>query len=180
VSARKIVFVEETIRSEMGEAAARPVTRAAGIAVFANPLAGRFVTDLAPLFALARELGEQLAPEAVRRLAGPPVSYGKAALVGTHGDFEHGGAILHPTLGAPMRAATGGGKALIPSNVKIAAPGTAVDVPLGHKDEPWSFDHFDSWTLAVGDAPRPDELVLICAFADGGRINPRVGDRPLP
>jgi hypothetical protein len=28
-----------------------------------------------------------------------------------------------------------------PSNVKIGAAGTMIDVPLGHKDEAWSFDH---------------------------------------
>ncbi|NBC96512.1 MAG: amino acid synthesis family protein [Deinococcus-Thermus bacterium] len=180
MSARKIVFVEETATGELGETAARPVTRVAGIAIFTNPLAGAYHTDLEPLFALARRFGEELAPAAVRRLEGPPVSYGKAAIVGSHGEFEHGGAILHPTLGAPMRAACGGGEALIPSNVKVAAPGTAIDVPLGHKDEAWSFDHFDSWTLTVGDAPRPNELVLICAFADGGRVHARSGDAPRP
>ena len=38
-------------------------------------------------------------------------------------------------LGKPMRGAIGGGKAVIPANVKIGCPGTTIDVPLGHKDE---------------------------------------------
>ena len=54
MSARKIVFVEETARGEFAEPAARPVTRVAGIAVFTNPLAGAYHADLEPLFALAR------------------------------------------------------------------------------------------------------------------------------
>lgn len=117
--------------------------------------------------------------EAVAALPGPPVSYGKAAIVGVAGDLEHGGAMIHPKLGKPMRAALGGGKALIPSNAKLGALGSAIDVPLGHKDEAWSFDHFDTITVAIGDAPRPDEIVLCMAISDGARPNPRVGKGPI-
>jgi hypothetical protein len=108
-------------------------------------------------------------------LGAPAVSYGKAALVGTLGDVEHGAAIIHPKLGKPMRAAAGGGEALIPSNAKVAAPGTPIDVPLGHKDNVWSFDHFDTMTVFVPDAPRPDEIVVAMALADAGRPHPRIG-----
>ncbi|MEL6209413.1 MAG: amino acid synthesis family protein, partial [Pseudomonadota bacterium] len=100
-----------------------------------------------------------LAGEAVALLGGAPVSYGKAAIVGLAGAMEHGGAMIHPRLGKPMRAAVGGGAALIPSNAKVAAAGTPIDLPLGHKDEAWSFDHFDTMTVMVADAPRPDEIV---------------------
>jgi hypothetical protein len=31
----------------------------------------------------------------------------------------------------------------------------------------------------VGDAPRPDEIVLCMAVADGGRPHPRVGNAPV-
>jgi hypothetical protein len=37
--------------------------------------------------------------------------------------MEHGGACVHPMLGKPMRAAIGGGKAVIGSNVKVADAG---------------------------------------------------------
>jgi hypothetical protein len=72
-----------------------------------------------------------------------------------NGEVEHGGACIHPTIGRPVRAAIGGGEAVIPSNVKVAAAGTALDLPLGHKDDPWSFAHFDTMTVMVADAPRP-------------------------
>ena len=36
------------------------------------------------------------AGQAVALLAGRPVSYGKAAIVGVAGDLEHGGAMIHP------------------------------------------------------------------------------------
>ena len=144
-----------------------------------NPFAGRFVEDLSPLFDLGGELGELLAGQAVALLAGRPVSYGKAAIVGVAGDLEHGGAMIHPKLGKPMRAAVGGGEAVISSNVKVASAGTAIDLPLGHKDEAWSFDHFDTITVMVADAPRPDEIVMCVAVADGGRPHPRVGSGPI-
>jgi hypothetical protein len=60
--------------------------------------------------------------------------------------MEHGGACVHPMLGKPMRYAIGGGKAVISSNVKVAAVGASLDVPLGHKDDSWSFPHFDTIT----------------------------------
>ena len=78
-----------------------------------------------------------------------------------------------------MRAAVGGGAALIPSNAKLAALDTPIDLPLGHKDEVWSFDHLDTMTVIVADAPRPDEIVLCMAVADGKRPNPRVGTGPI-
>ena len=43
-----------------------------------------------------------------------------AELLGVQGEMEHGGACCRPMLGKPMRAAVGGGKALIASNVKVA------------------------------------------------------------
>jgi Amino acid synthesis len=52
-------------------------------------------------------------------------------------------------------------------------------VPLGHKDEPWSFEHFDTVTVSVADAPRPDEIVVVMAIADGGRLHNRCGTAPI-
>jgi hypothetical protein len=173
---RRIVFVEERVLAEAGKAAARPTTRVAGIAVIHNPFAGQgHVEDLSALFDVGAKLGETLMPDVVRRLPNPATSYGKAAIVGVNGDFEHGGALLHPKLGKPMRAAVGGGEAIISSNVKVAPAGSAIDVPLAHKDDIWSFDHFDTMTVMVADAPRPDEIVVVMIAADGGRAAPRVG-----
>lgn len=176
---RKLVTLRERVLGEMGEAAARPVVRAVGLAVVANPFAGRFATDLSPLFRLGAEIGERLMPELVRLLDGPAVSYGKGAVVGVNGEMEHGGACIHPMLGRPMRAAIGGGQAVIPSNVKVAAAGAALDLPLGHKDDPWSFAHFDTVTVMVADAPRPDEILVALALADGGRPSNRCGSGPV-
>jgi hypothetical protein len=172
---RKTIVSVEEIMIDNDRRVASPIHRATAIAVIGNPFAGRFADDLSPLFDAGFELGTLLMKRVVDLLGGAPVSYGKAAIVGTAGEMEHGGAICHPKLGKPMREAVGGGEALIPSNVKVAAPGTPIDVPLGHKDNAWSFDHFDTLTVFVPDAPRPDEIVVVMAVADGGRPHPRVG-----
>ena len=175
---RKTVFVTEVVSADAFGTPCDPITRVAAAAIVANPFAGRFVQDLTPLFEIGQQIGQDLAPAAVALLPTPPVSYGKAALVGANGDMEQGGALIHPRLGAPMRAAAGGGAAVIPSNVKLAALGASIDLPLGHKDNPWSFDHFDTMTLSVPDAPRPDEIVVLLAYANGGRPIPRCGSGP--
>lgn len=176
---RKTVLIKETTETDGVGRACAPIIRVVAAAVIRNPFAGRFVDDLSPLFDIGGRLGERLMGEATELLSGPPVSYGKAAIVGIAGDLEHGGALIHPKLGKPMRAAVGGGRALIPSNAKVAAAGASIDLPLGHKDEPWSFDHFDTMTVMVADAPRPEEIVVFMAVADGGRPHPRVGSGPI-
>ncbi len=171
---RRIVLVRDVVHCEGGLPALAAVTRAAACAVIANPFAGRPADDLSDLIAFGAELGELLVREALGVLPRPAVSYGKAAIIGVAGDIEHGAAILHPRMGKPMRDAIGVGQALIPSNVKIAAAGAGIDVPLGHKDNPWSFDEIDTLGITISGAPRPDEIVAIIAFADGGRPRPRV------
>lgn len=176
---RKTLITKETVYGDGLGVECAPITRIVAMAVVRNPFAGRDVADLSPLFDMGGALGERLMGEAVAALNADPVSYGKAAIVGAAGDLEHGGAMIHPKLGKPMRAAVGGGKALIASNAKVASVGASIDLPLGHKDEAWSFDHFDTITVAVGDAPRADEIVLCMAVADGGRPRPRVGSGPI-
>ena len=172
---RRLVVTKDVVYSEAGARAARPVTRALGIAVIANPNAGRQVQDLSAMFDIGAELAELLMPQLVPLLDGAAVAYGKGAIVGVNGDAEHAAAICHPKMGKPMRAALGGGEALIPSATKVAAAGASLDLPLGHKDNPWSFDHFETVTVTVGDAPRPDEIVVVIGISDGGRASPRVG-----
>jgi hypothetical protein len=175
---RRTLLLRDALASDMGKPVGRQIVRAVGMAVIGNPFAGRYVEDLTELFEAGRTVGEQLMPELVPLLANSPVSYGKGAIVGVNGEFEHGGACIHPMLGKPMRAAVGGGNAVIPSNVKVAACGASLDVPLTHKDDSWSFDHFDTVTVSMPDAPRPDEIVVVLVVADGGRPHPRCGNAP--
>ena len=171
---RRLVIVKDTIHAEGGLPAVQPVTRVAACAVIANPLAGQATDALDPFLAIGAELGERLVKEVLAVLPGAAIGYGKAAIIGTDGEIEHAAAILHPRMGKPMREAIGGGQAIIPSNVKVAAAGASIDVPLGHKDDVWSFDEIDTITVMVPGAPRPGEIVAIVALSDGGRPRPRV------
>jgi hypothetical protein len=171
---RRIWLCKDVVQSECGLPAIKPVTRVAACAVIANPLAGHPQDDLSELIPFGAELGAVLVKDALALLAGPAISYGKAAIVGTSGDIEHAAAILHPRMGKPMRDAIGGGQAIIPSNVKIGGVNAVIDIPLGHKDDVWSFDQIDTLSVMVPNAPRPDEIVVIVVLADGGRPRPRV------
>lgn len=91
------------------------------------------------------------------------------------GELEHAAAILHPKLGAPLRKAVGKGAALVPSAKKQGGLGTAVDVPLGHKDAAFVRSHFDAMEARVSDAPRANEIVVAVVVTDSGRPLPGVG-----
>ena len=176
---RKIVMTREAVYVDGGRKAPRPATHAVAIAVLENPFAGRLVEDLSPLFDLGAELGERLMPGLVKLLEGPALAYSKAAIVGVLGELEHGHALVHPKLGKPMRAALGGGKAVICSNVKVAGPGAAIDMPFANKDNVWSFEDFGTVTVSVADAPRPSEVVVAIAISDRVRPFPRIGKGPI-
>ena len=171
---RHTFLCRDVLFAEGGLPALKPVTRVAACAVVANPLAGKSLDDLSVLIPYGADLGEMLVKQALALLPAPAISHGKAAIVGTSGDIEHAAAILHPRMGKPMRDAIDGGQAIIPSNVKIGSVGAIIDVPLGHKDDVWSFDQIDTLSVMVPNAPRPDEIVVIVALADGGRPRPRV------
>ncbi len=175
---RKYQTVVEETRREIGIDIDPPTRKATAIAVIANPFAGRYEEDLSLLMEIGAELGDVLGRKAVAALGiEPPAaeSYGKAAIVGSQGELEHAAAILHPKLGAPLRAAVEKGAALVPSVKKMGDLGTAIDVPLGHKDAAYVRSHFDGMEVRVSDAPRADEIVVCVSVTDSGRPLPRVG-----
>jgi hypothetical protein len=53
------------------------------------------------------------------------------------------------------------------------------DVPLCFKHEIWVRSHYDTITVAIADAPAPDEIVLIGAVASRGRLNARLGGKTV-
>ena len=172
-----VVQVDETHR-EMGRAISPPTRRALAIAVITNPCAGRYEEQLDALIAIGEALGGLLGQRCVQALGiapGQAQSYGKAAIVGEGGELEHAAAILHPKLGAPLRLAVEKGAALVPSAKKMGGLGTAIDVPLGHKDAAFVRSHFDAIEARVADAPRAHEIVVAVAVTDSGRPLPRIG-----
>lgn len=178
VQIRKIVvWVEETHR-ESGRTIEPATRKAVAVAVIANPFAGLYAEDLEPLMETGAELGGLLGNRCVDALGilpGAAESYGKAAMVGENGELEHAAAILHPRLGAPLRAAVEKGAALVPSSKKMGGPGQVLDVPLGHKDAAYVRSHFDGAEVRLNDAPRADEIMVAVAVTDSGRPLPRVG-----
>ena len=177
-SIRKIIVQVDETRMEMGQVVHPPTRRALAMAVIANPFAGKYVENLDELIAIGEELGGLLGAKCVQALGispGQAQSYGKAAIVGEAGELEHAAAILHPKLGAPLRLAVEKGAALVPSSKKRGGLGTAIDVPLGHKDAAFVRSHFDAMEARVADAPRANEIVVAVVVTDSGRPLPRVG-----
>lgn len=175
---RKLLVQVDETRIEMGQAISPPTRRAVAMAVIENPYAGRFESNLDELIAIGEELGALLGEKCVAALGISPAqaqSYGKAAIVGEAGELEHAAAILHPKLGAPLRKAVEKGAALVPSSKKRGGLGTAIDVPLGHKDAAFVRSHFDAIEARVSDAPRANEIVVAVAVTDSGRPLPRIG-----
>jgi len=175
---RKLVVQVDEVRREMGRDITPPTRRALAMAVIENPFAGRYVEQLDALIAIGEELGGLLGDKCVQALGITPAqahSYGKAAIVGEAGELEHAAAILHPKLGAPLRRAVEKGAALVPSAKKQGGVGTAVDVPLGHKDAAFVRSHFDAMEARVADAPRANEIVVAVVVTDSGRPLPRIG-----
>jgi hypothetical protein len=175
---RKIVIQIDETHREMNRPIDPPTRRALAMAVIDNPCAGQYVESLDALIAIGEELGGLLGQRCVQALGIAPdqaQSYGKAAIVGEAGELEHAAAILHPKLGAPLRVAVSKGAALVPSAKKQGGMGTAVDVPLGHKDAAFVRSHFDAMEARVSDAPRANEIVVCVVVTDSGRPLPRVG-----
>lgn len=175
---RKTAVIVEETRKDIGRAVDPPTRKAAAIAVIENPFAGRYVEDLSDLMEIGAELGGLLGEMCVKALGitpGQAESYGKAAIVGENGEWEHAAAILHPKLGALLRKAVEKGAALVPSVKKLGGPGTPIDVPLGHKDAAFVRSHFDGMEVRLPDAPRANEILVAVAVTDSGRPFPRVG-----
>ena len=175
---RKLIVQVDETRVEMGRPITPSTRKALAMAVIANPCAGRYVENLDELIAIGEELGALLGSKCVEALGiapGAAQSYGKAAIVGEAGELEHAAAILHPKLGAPLRKAVEKGAALVPSAKKRGGLGTAIDVPLGHKDAAFVRSHFDAMEARVADAPRANEIVVAVVVTDSGRPLPRVG-----
>ena len=172
---RVLTFLDE-VRSQSGSEVAPPLRKAAAVGIVTNPFAGRFEADLGALTTASEAIGREICAIAVQLLApDAAVSYGKAAVVGINGEQEHGNAMLTTVFGNVMREAIGGGKAWISSMTKRAAPGATIDIPLAHKDALYVRSHYDGISLTLPDAPLPDEIAIICAYANRERLNSRVG-----
>ena len=159
-----------------GGAPGTPLIKAVAGVIIRNPFAGAYTADLSLLTAPSAAIGHALGKRAVDLLGGRPAeSYGKGGIAGVAGEQEHVVACVTTTFGNPLREQVGGGAAWISSATKVASAGTAIDIPLAHKDELYIRSHYDAITFCVPDGPRPDEILICVAAATGPRVHHRVG-----
>lgn len=177
LAVRKWFISCEEILEVPGRVLETPSRRAVAAAVVRNPYAGRYVDDLRPLVLAAPWLAGELAQRCLGVLgavADDVTAYGKGAVVGLDGELEHAAALIHPTFGAPVRAAIGGGAAIIPSTKIVAGAGFRLTMPLTNRNDIWVFDDMDAVAVSVDDAPRPDEILVALSYATGGRPGHRI------
>ncbi len=178
---RKIVYYQEDVLSENGQSPVQSVRRATVAAVVSNPWAGTgpetdlstAAEDLAPL--LARVLTDRL----LEGLGGAEQieAFGKAAIVGTAGEIEHAGALIHtPFFGNLVREFLEGSSIICFADDR-AEPGQPLVVPMWHKTHAATRSHYQTITTRVNDGPRADEIVVVVAASTGPRPHPRIGDR---
>ena len=170
-------LVEDTLANESGQLADGAILRKMVLAaVVQNPYAGQFSRSLVRLVRNSDKLGQEFGRRLTELSGGRKiVSYGKACLVGIAGEYEHGNALLTTRFADPVRDAVGGGKAWVPSTGKLGGPGTAIDIPLAHKDALYVRSHYDTITVSLADAPAPDEIMVLFALATRGRLHARLG-----
>ncbi|MFB3113154.1 MAG: amino acid synthesis family protein [Gemmatimonadales bacterium] len=177
---RQISVVVQDIFSEGGRELSSPTRRVAACGVLHNPFAGKPpIDDFSELVDISVEAGEILAKRALDALGDvKPRGYGKAVIVGSAGDLEHGAAMIHVRVGLPMRQQARGGPALIPGNGKVGTMGSSIDIIFGGMEDGWDYDAMDTMTIAVPDSPKPDEILLAIAFLGGTRPNARIKGNP--
>jgi hypothetical protein len=191
IDIRRIFTHVEEICHEFGPAPARPLRRGGAVAIIRNPFAGRFVADIAPFMEELKPLGLELAQRLIAALdctASAIQGYGKAAIVGSAGELEHG-ALWHVPGGYGMRealgwkgeaAAVGRGQpgnalAIVPSTKKVGAPGATIDVPLTHLNASYVRSHLDAIEIRIPGAPAADETAYLLVMSLGPRIHERLG-----
>jgi Amino acid synthesis len=177
LTVRKHLVSVEEIFHEGGPPASRPQRRASALTVIANPFAGAYHADIQFFMDVLKPLGLDMAGRLIAALGGDPKDvegYGKAAIVGSAGELEHG-ALWHVPGGYAMRELLGDAKAIVPSTKKVGAPGTRIDVPVTHINASYVRSHFDAMEVGMADAPRADEMALILVMTTGPRVHARVG-----
>ena len=174
---RKVVVYSEEVQSEGGRSDdGGPLRKVAVLAVIRNPYALQpYAESLEGLAEGSGELASLLAKRAMEVLCAGVESYGKGAVVGLAGEQEHANACLTSVFGDKFRETVGGGTAWLPSVTKRAGAGASLDIPVCYKDAIWVRSHYDAITVAVPDAPLPDEIVVGLAVMNRGRINARLG-----
>lgn len=181
ICVRKLVVHREVVFTEAGAQPAQPARQATAAAVIANPWVGTGPTHYLSqeVARIAPVLAAMLSQRLLDALGGVDAveAFGKAAIVGSAGEIEHGGALIHtPYFGNLMREFLAGTSIICFADSRADAGDTLV-VPMWHKTHAATRSHYQTVSTRVSDAPRPDEIVIIAAASTGPRPHPRIGDR---
>ena len=177
IGLRKIsCTVEELPHHELGA-----ITRATATAVIPNPWLGTGTSqDLSERTeAIAPLLAKLLSDRLLQALGGAEKveAFGKAALVGSDGELEHAGALIHtPFFGNLLREALGGTSIICFVDGR-GVPGESLRVPMWHKTAAATRTHYQTLELSLPDAPHAGEIAVIAAASTGPRPHARIGDR---
>ncbi|CAH0178817.1 hypothetical protein SRABI83_01376 [Arthrobacter sp. Bi83] len=178
---RKIVYYSEEILLENGLSPAVPAVRATAAAVVANPwLGGKATNDLnEEVIRLAPVLARKLTHVLTKELGGVDAieAFGKAAIVGTDGEIEHGAALIHTPFFGNLVREYFDGESIICFADDRADAGASLVVPLWHKNAAATRTHYQTITTRISDAPRPGEIVVVLGASTGPRPHARIGDR---
>jgi hypothetical protein len=178
IQVRKKILNVESTHHEGGPAAQTPLLIGLIAVVVNNPFAGRYAdaNELAEFVIQARHLANEMVPELVAVLGGADKieTYGKGAIVGVHGELEHG-ATWHEAGGWAMRAVLTHAKSIVPASKFVGSAGSRLHVPLHHIEACYVRSHFNTAEVSVSDSPRPNELLFALAMSTGPRIHERLG-----
>ncbi|MEN4195287.1 amino acid synthesis family protein [Serratia marcescens] len=180
---RKTLVSTETIYTDGGKSAGKPLVMIAAAAVIKNPWARQgFVEDLAPkIREMAPVLGELLTGLILKEAgSGERVeAFGKSAVVGLGGELEHASALIHTLhFGNHYRSAVNGKSYLAFNNTRGPA-NAPILIPLMGKNDEGSREHYLTFQFNINDAPFDDEIVIALGAALGGRPHHRIGNRYL-
>lgn len=180
---RKTLVSTETIYTDGGKSAGKPLVMIAAAAVIKNPWARQgFVEDLAPkIQEMAPVLGELLTGLILKEAgSGERVeAFGKSAVVGLGGELEHASALIHTLhFGNHYRSAVNGKSYLAFNNTRGPA-NAPILIPMMGKNDEGSREHYLTFQFNINDAPFDDEIVIALGAALGGRPHHRIGNRYL-
>lgn len=178
---RKIAYYRDETWVEGQRKLEQPITMLGVAVVIKNPWHGQgFVEDLSPeIKAGASEIGELIVARLMEQLgSGEAIeAYGKAAVVGSEGEIEHGSAVIHTLrFGNHYRDAVEATSYLSFTN-KRGGPGTSIQIPMMHKHDAGARSHYITLEMNIPDAPAADEIVVALGASTGGRAHPRIGNR---
>ena len=175
---RKITTIIDEVLTEGGRDV-DPVARTVVVAaIIENPWKGQgFVEELNDgIDDVAPQLGELLAPRVMEALGTPLEAYGKAAIVGLHGEIEHGSALIHTLKFGNYFRDAASATTLLPAVEKRGPAGIVFDIPLKHCTDATIRSHHQSFEVRIPDAPHHDEILVALAGASQGRPQQRLAD----